>query len=74
MRYDASQYSCSSEGLATAVGKDLKDTVTVLCKAVKDAQVKDLIPLVRDAKFICEKCGRAAASKKNLCSPKKLGK
>jgi len=72
MRYDASQYSCSSEGLATAVGKDLKDTV--LCKAVKDAQVKDLIPLVRDANFICEKCGRAAASKKNLCSPKKLGK
>ncbi len=72
MRYHTCEYSCSSEGLATAVSKDLKGTV--LCKAVKDAKVKDLIPLVRDAKYICEKCGRAAASKKSLCSPKKLDK
>ena len=34
--------------------------------------LKQLKPLVRDAKFICRDCGRAAASAKNLCSPKKL--
>jgi predicted RNA-binding Zn-ribbon protein involved in translation (DUF1610 family) len=54
------------------LGKDLEDTV--LCKAAKDAKVKHLRPLVQDAKYICPKCGRAAASKKNLCSAKKLYK
>ena len=28
--------------------------------------------LVRKAKFICRKCGRAAAHQKNLCEPEKL--
>ncbi|MBM4305863.1 MAG: hypothetical protein FJ115_03445 [Deltaproteobacteria bacterium] len=28
--------------------------------------------LVRGAKFICKKCGRAAAKKKNLCEPETL--
>ena len=28
--------------------------------------------LVKDAKFICKGCGRAAASDKNLCAPEKL--
>lgn len=45
-----------------------------LCRAVKDgAKPKQLRPLVRDARYICEKCGRAAASKKSLCAPKPLG-
>jgi hypothetical protein len=34
--------------------------------------MKQLKPLVKNAKFICRDCGRAAASAKNLCSPKKL--
>ena len=34
--------------------------------------MKQLKPLVKDARFICRDCGRAAASAKNLCSPKKL--
>ena len=34
--------------------------------------LKELRPLVRDAKFICEDCGRAAAKASSLCSPKKL--
>jgi len=34
--------------------------------------LKQLRPLVKNAKFICRDCGRAAASAKNLCSPKKL--
>ncbi len=46
-----------------------------LCKATKgDYSLKDIRPLVRDARFICAKCGRAAASSKNLCEPKRLGK
>ncbi len=28
--------------------------------------------LVRDAKFICLQCGRAAANKENLCKPQTL--
>ena len=34
--------------------------------------LKKLKPLVRDAKFICKECGRAAASAESLCSPKTL--
>jgi hypothetical protein len=34
--------------------------------------MKQLKPLVKNAKFICRDCGRAAASAKNLRSPKKL--
>ncbi len=28
--------------------------------------------LIREAAYICEKCGRAAAVKKNLCKPQKI--
>ena len=28
--------------------------------------------LIRDPKFVCKKCGRAAKSKLNLCRPSKL--
>ena len=28
--------------------------------------------LVRNAKFMCQQCGRAAAKKENLCKPVKL--
>jgi hypothetical protein len=28
--------------------------------------------LIRKAAYICEKCGRAAAVKKNLCKPQKI--
>ncbi len=28
--------------------------------------------LVRNPKFVCKNCGRAAASEKNLCKPGKL--
>lgn len=28
--------------------------------------------LVRNAKFVCKNCGRAAASDKNLCAPEAL--
>jgi len=46
-----------------------------LCKAAAGGfRLKDVRPLVRDAKFICAKCGRAAAKKGNLCAPKPLNK
>jgi predicted amidophosphoribosyltransferase len=42
-----------------------------LCKMVVGDQVdiEDLKPLVRNAKYICSSCGRAAAKAENLCAP-----
>ena len=46
-----------------------------LCKW-KKARIEDDFEaykeLVRKPKFICRKCGRAAADKKSLCKPAKL--
>ncbi|HOS94195.1 MAG TPA: hypothetical protein PLD23_09045 [Armatimonadota bacterium] len=51
--------------------KDIADQC--LCKAIEcSAKLNDLRGLVRDAQYICKKCGRAAAKKRNLCSPVKL--
>ena len=36
------------------------------------ANLKDYKLLLKDAKFVCRVCGRAAASEKNLCKPVKL--
>jgi len=47
-----------------------------LCVLVKDGFHKDDLKaykcLLRDAKFVCKKCGRAAAKGKRLCKPAKL--
>ena len=46
-----------------------------LCKWKKDDLADDfssLLEAVKGAKFVCMKCGRAAAAKKWLCKPKKL--
>lgn len=34
--------------------------------------VKELRPLVKNAKFICQECGRAAAKATSLCAPVRL--
>ena len=49
---------------------DSKLCAMICCPGKVD--MKQLKPLVKDARFICRDCGRAAASAKNLCSPKKL--
>jgi len=44
-----------------------------LCKATSGKfKVADIRPLVEGARFVCGKCGRAAASKGNLCDPRRL--
>jgi hypothetical protein len=45
-----------------------------LCKMVvgDQADIEDIKPLVRNAKYICASCGRAAASADNLCNPVSL--
>ena len=37
--------------------------------AKKGADLQTVKNLVKDAKFICKKCGRAAAKEENLCEP-----
>ena len=36
------------------------------------ANPKEYKKLLKDAKFVCKVCGRAAASDKNLCTPVKI--
>jgi hypothetical protein len=46
-----------------------------LCKICSgEFELKDLRPLVKDAKYVCAKCGRAAASKGSLCKPSPIKK
>ena len=44
-----------------------------LCKMVEaKTPTEKLKPLVKNAKYICKGCGRAAAKAENLCSPEPL--
>ena len=45
-----------------------------LCHLVEDVGIsmEDYKPLVKNAKFLCRKCGRTAAKEENLCEPTKL--
>jgi len=36
------------------------------------ANLEDYKKLVKDGKFVCRQCGRAAASEENTCYPEKL--
>jgi hypothetical protein len=44
-----------------------------LCNlAMKGADLNTVKDLVRDAKYLCKICGRAAANQENLCDPTPL--
>lgn len=43
-----------------------------LCSLMGCEDIKDIAPLVNDARVICTRCGRVANKKKNVCKPKKL--
>ncbi len=43
-----------------------------LCEFVKKMTQEQYKSLIRDAKYFCQHCGRAAASSKNLCFPEKI--
>lgn len=55
----------------------MRKSIKQMCKWDKD-QIKDhfsdFSQAVGDASFACTKCGRAAATKDQLCKPKKLEK
>lgn len=36
------------------------------------SNIDDYKELVKDSKFVCKNCGRAAASEKNLCKPERI--
>lgn len=48
-----------------------------LCKIVKNSDIEkhfgEYQALVNPPAFICKKCGRAAADKKSLCKPVRIG-
>ncbi len=45
-----------------------------LCHLVEDMGIgiDEYKKLIRNAKFLCKKCGRVAAKEENLCEPTKL--
>jgi len=45
-----------------------------LCHLVehRGIDINEYKPLVKNAKFLCKKCGRVAANEENLCEPIKL--
>lgn len=43
-----------------------------LCKLAKRDEIKQLRALVKDAAYLCTKCGRAAREPDNLCEPSRL--
>ncbi len=58
-------------------GFSMKDySKKTLCKLIKKDFIKDNIAdyssLVKDAVYVCMKCGRVAKDKKNLCKPQKI--
>ena len=40
-----------------------------MCELVKHMSTEEFIPLVKDAKWVCEVCGRVAKNRENLCRP-----
>jgi hypothetical protein len=38
----------------------------------QESNPDDYKALVKDARFFCQNCGRAAADSKNLCNPEKI--
>ena len=43
-----------------------------LCKIAKRGDIERVKQLVRDAAFVCKKCGRAARDQENLCEPSRI--
>ena len=41
----------------------------LLCKLAKKGRIKKIGELAKGARFVCAKCGRAAARAGNLCKP-----
>jgi hypothetical protein len=56
--------------------KDKFDPDKSICKLVKDKafkhHLKEFLELVQEPRFYCNKCGRIAHKKKNLCEPEKI--
>ena len=43
-----------------------------LCKIVKHDDFDTVREIVKDSKYYCEKCGRAARQAENLCRPAQI--
>jgi hypothetical protein len=52
-------------------GDDCRDE-DHLCRVAKRMDEKLIRELVRDSRFFCRKCGRAAHDEVNLCKPVKI--
>ena len=47
----------------------MSDHSNHMCELVRHMRAEEFIPLVKDAKWVCEVCGRVAKDKANLCRP-----
>ncbi len=52
-------------------GDDCRDNAH-LCRVARNGDISCMKDLVRDAEYICRKCGRAARLESNLCKPEGL--
>jgi hypothetical protein len=57
------------EGRAMEENKCTVNHEQHICKLGEDGKFEDIKQLVKDTKYICANCGRAATSEDNLCSP-----
>ena len=64
---------CQTCGCQSPKACDPKSHAAHLCELIaKKTPVEELKKLVRNAQFICQKCGRAAAKETNLCAPTRI--
>jgi len=47
-------------------------SICSLSKSDIEKDFKEICEIVKDPKYICLKCGRAANQKSNLCKPEKM--
>ena len=62
----------SNDGLKQCKGGNNCHEINHLCQIVAKRDMGRVKELVKDAKFFCKNCGRAAGNRENLCNPSSI--